>query len=71
MIRLVFIALLIFISGNLYCQKAPVLPVLKSVSDTLDIRYDDYLNEQSLVLSSKKKVDPLRIEIEKHSIKAG
>ncbi|WP_158544281.1 hypothetical protein [Pedobacter miscanthi] len=38
--------------------------MLKSANDTLDIRFDNYLSEKSWILSSKKKIDILPIEID-------
>lgn len=43
--------------------------MLKSANDTLDIRYNNYLEEKSWVLSSKKKIDILPIDIDIHPIR--
>lgn len=58
------IILLVSIAMNVYGQKKRVLPMLKSNKDTLDIRYNGYLDEQSWILSSKKKIDVLELTID-------
>jgi len=43
--------------------------MLKSTNDTLDVRYNDYLDERSWILSSKKKMDVLAVQIDDTPIK--
>lgn len=64
MTRTVFVFFFICTSINSFGQKKQPLPVLKSTSDTLNIRYDDYLDEKSWFLSSKKRIDKLLIQID-------
>ncbi len=61
MARSTYLILLLSIAINVYGQKKQALPTLKSDKDTLDIRYNDYLDEQSWILSSKKKIDVLEL----------
>ena len=67
------IALFIFcvfnLAANCCAQKKKPATILKSVSDTLHIRYDDYLDSLSWVVSSKKGTDILPIEIDENSIR--
>lgn len=67
--RIAFITLLLCIAINSYSQKRQILPVLRSTNDTLDVRYDNYLDEKSWILSSKKKIDILPIDIDDRPIK--
>ncbi len=46
-----------------------MLPILKSANDTLDLRHNDYLDEKSWVLSSKKKIDVLPIYVDEYPMK--
>ncbi len=69
MIKSTYLILLVCITINVYGQKKQTLPILKSNTDTLDIKADNYLNEQSWVLSFKKKIDVLEVRIEDNPIK--
>ncbi|WP_343531242.1 hypothetical protein [Pedobacter sp.] len=63
MIKSIYLILLASITVNVYSQKKKALPILKSNKDTLDIRFDDYLDEQSWILSPKEKIDVLKLPI--------
>lgn len=70
MVKAVFIIFsLIGIAVNSYGQKKQPLTILKSTTDTLDIRYNNNLDSQSWILSSKKKIDVLPIQIDDNPIK--
>lgn len=52
-----------------YSQKTRPVKMLKSTKDTLDVRYNDYLDELSWILSPKKKMDVLAVQIDDSPIK--
>lgn len=70
MVRItLFILFFMGILPIVYSQKIQPLTTLKSTNDTLDVRYNDYLNEQSWILSSRKRIDVLPVQIDDSPIK--
>jgi hypothetical protein len=65
MVKTAFIIFfLIGIAVSSYGQNKQPLRILRTTKDTLDIRYNDYLDSLSWILSPRKKIDILPIEID-------
>ncbi len=64
MLKTTLSVLLIFNAIFSYSQSMKTLLKMKSDRDTLDIRYNNYLDERSWILSKKKKIDILKLPIE-------
>lgn len=68
MFKATLLTLLIFNTIIAYSQGKRPLPIVKSEKDTLDIRYNNYLDEKSWILSEKKKIDILNLPIDDSTV---